>query len=514
MKVARALISSLLCLSLALISCDGDLFKPEERSQALSLFRRGASFETDEYVRAETLRVLELVGDKRMVTVARERVEKDKSAMVRVTALRVLHTYQDEDADRLTIAEYNVASDEGRLVLLAMAREFGRDELVKQLVGQALRSKNQLLKQRAFEYGPFQQLDEAAKNNDEQRLRKDLIPEVARLLTGDDTDLAGLALRRLVALGEENRADVFIKRFEDASRPAPERIQAGHILWRARVTRALPLFQAAIAASKATGDVQELGLPQDRQDTSLLRVSIMGAVALGDESQLNAIQQYLKNAKEDDYIDVLEALAESPADEASISIKIAMSDSRLPIRRRAISLYGARPNAEARSLINAMRQADPLSRQMIAGILIRRFASQWGQELRLQLRADESAENTLTLLREVLQGSDRDKALLEPLLDDLTKLSKDASKPERSAQAAYLLLLNDPSSSDAIKLLRERSDDSTRYAFLELLMKTRAQENRTIFRAYAHDDHFAIRLMSSAGLWRGYEVKPGAPAKP
>jgi hypothetical protein len=142
-----ACLAALLVLSAA---CDQDVMTEEERQAALRLFRLGVSFEDDPYIRAETLRVLEQLRDPKLVGLALGRSE-DADPMVRVAVLRVLHSLKHEDADRLTQAEYNKASDEGRLVLLALAREFEREELMTQLIPQALRSKNRLLKQRAFE---------------------------------------------------------------------------------------------------------------------------------------------------------------------------------------------------------------------------------------------------------------------------------------------------------------------------------------------------------------------------
>lgn len=493
-----------LCAVLWCVGCGGDALSEDEKQEALRIFRLGASFEQDPYVRAETLRVLEQLKDARLVGLAHGRTE-DPDPMVRVASLRVLHALAHEDADRLTLAEYNKAGDDGRIVLLGLAREFGRDELMGQLIPQALRSKNRLLKQRAFEYGPFQQLDAAVKKGDKEALRQTIIPEVGKLLEGPDEDVAGLALRRLVSLGEGARAQPFMKTLQDEAAPGAARVKAARVLWRGRVKEALPALLAILAASADNSKMLDIGLPQKRLDPQLERAAVLGAVALGDATMLVRAQDYLKNAAEEPYIEVMEALAESPEDGAAVSLKIAMTDARPAVRRRAIALYGARPGAEARALINAMRQPDPQAREALATILAARFPEEWSQDLRIQLRSDESVDVALPLLRDVLTRGDAQ--VLSPLQEDLAKRASEPGKDERAAIAAYLLLLSAPKDTKYHEMLRARSDLPTRYIFLEHLMRETPREGVPMFREFARDDLFTIRLMSAAGLWRAYEVK-------
>jgi hypothetical protein len=484
--------------------CGGDALSEDERQEALRLFRLGAGFESDAYVRAETLRVLEALGDKRLVGLAQGRTE-DPDPMVRVAALRVLHSLKHEDADRLTLAEYNKASDEGRMVLLSLAREFGRDELLQQLIAQALRSKNRLLKQRAFEYGPFQQLEAALKNDDMDALRRTIIPEVGKLVDGADEEIAGLALRRLLALGEADRAKPFYKTLQDPAAASDARVRAARVLWRARSKDALPLYQAILAEARDDSKALDLVLPQKKRDPALERAAVLGAVALGDATLLNRAQDYLKNASEEATIEVLEALAENPDEAAVVSLKIGMTDARPAVRRRAIALYGARPSAEPRALINALRQQDPQARKQLATILAARFPDEWSQDLRLQLRAEESVDVALVLMRDVLTKDDA--KVLTPLQEELARRASEPGKDERAAIAAYLLLLSAPKDTKYHEMLRARSDLATRYIFLEYLMRKTPRESAATFREFIRDDLFAIRLMSAAGLWRAYEVK-------
>jgi hypothetical protein len=330
---------------------------------------------------------------------------------------------------------------------------------------------------------------------------------VGRIVDGPDEELAGLALRRLLTLGEKERAAPFLKTLQDESAPPAARIRAARVLWRARMKEALPALLKILADAGDNSKVQELGLPVNKADMPMERAATLGAVALGDVTLLERAQGYLKNAPEDTTIEVLEAMAENPDEVASISLKIAMTDARPPVRRRAITLYGARPNADARALINAMRQQDPQAREAIANILAARFPDEWSQDLRLQLHAEESADVTLLLLRDVMDARS-DAKVLAPIQEELARRAGEQGKDERAAIAAYLLLLSAPKDTKYHEMLRARSDVATRYIFLEHLMRETPREGVPLFREFGHDDLFTIRLMSAAGLWRAYQVKP------
>ena len=184
-----------------------------------------------------------------------------------------------------------------------------------------------------------------------------------------------------------------------------------------------------------------------------------------------------------------------------------MQDARPPVRQEAIDLYGKRADAEAKALINALRMEDPMARRKIANILVARFPDEWSQDLRIQLKAEERKDIVLALLRDVIDR-EKDKAILEPLTEQLNALTKDP-KPQRSSTAAYLLLLSDPDNEAYRKSLEETSNVQTRYVFLEHMLRTNPKAGVPIFRRYFYDDLYAMRLLSAAGLWRAFRGKAG-----
>ena len=98
--------------------------------------------------------------------------------------------------------------------------------------------------------------------------------------------------------------------------------------------------------------------------------------------------------------------------------------------------------------------------------------------------------------------------IIEPLKDRLLELTK-GDKSERAAAAAYLLLLNASGTEELTAVLAKSEDVHTRYVYLEYLMKQRPAESVDVFRRYFHDDLYALRLMSAAGLWRAFKTTGG-----
>jgi hypothetical protein len=500
-----AALAACLCLTSAWsIGCEDDALRPEEVSQIDVILKTGATFEQDPYVRAETLRVLEVLADPKMVGYAKSAVS-DEAPMVRVAAVRALLASGDADAGATLLTMYSKASEQERALLFESAQRYADEDTKASVVERALRSKDPRLRARAFSLGLLAEIDEAKEEGDDALIRQTLKPKLGRFVEGDDEELAAAALRRLIKLGEEDRAQRFIKQFEDDEAPIEARARASRVLWRAGARVAKPVFAEVLEPEEDNSD--KLGLPIKQVDEGLVRAATLGAVALGDGAFVEQAQAYLNDASEAEYIEVLEALAASGTADAAVSVKIAMRDARPEVRQRAIELYGTLSAASSEALINAMNQEDARARKLIAKILLARFPAEWAQNLTFKLRSDADVDRALSLMRDVIEREDAE-GIVEPLKERLLELSK-GEKSERAAAAAYLLLLNASGTEELTEVLAKSEDVHTRYVYLEYLMRERPAESVPVFRRYFHDDLYALRLMSAAGLWRAFKTAGG-----
>ncbi len=506
--VGAVLVACLCLMAVWSSGCDDDSLRPEEIQQIDVILKTGATFEQDPYVRAETLRVLEVLADPKMVGYAKSAVG-DGAPMVRVAAVRALLASGDADAGATLLTMYSKAKEQERKLLFESAQKYADEDTKASVIERALRSKDPRLRARAFSLGLLAEIDAAQEKGDDALIRSTLKPKLGQFVEGDDEALAAAALERLITLGEEDRAQRFIKEFEDEGAPLKDRARASRVLWRAGAKIAKPVFAKVLAPEEDTSD--ELGLPIKQVDEGLIRAATLGAVALGDGAFVEQAQSYLNDASEDEYIEVLEALAASGTADAAVSVKIAMRDARPEVRQRAIELYGALASAKSEALINAMGQEDARARKLLAKILLTRFPAEWAQNLTFKLKSDADVDRALSLMRDVIEREDAE-GIIGPLKEQLLERTK-GEKSERAAAAAYLLLLNASGTQELGEVLEKSEDVHTRYVYLEYLMRERPVDSVPVFRRYFHDDLYALRLMSAAGLWRAFKSGEGGGAE-
>ena len=523
-------VAAITCV-VALNGCEGDELNEAELTEIHKVFKTGASFESDPYVRAETLRVLELLADERLTQYAVPQLE-DGSDMVRVAALRVLLATRHPEAEREALSLYTRAESNTREAVLNAAEQYGPESLLQELYAQAMRSKESRLRMRAFEKGMLERFDEA----DESRRKMELIPELSKLVSEGDTDVAARALKKLVEVGREDRAEPLLLVLQDKEAPIEKRLEAAKTLRLAQYQPAheafhaigvepLKEFLAQIGETldeeeqedggdgkKRRGKRRRLQLPLEKTDKRLIRQAVLGAVALGDERYLRMAKSYVESASQEETLEVLEAISHHPSEDARLALKIAMQDARPEVRYAAIELYGAREDAAAKALINALRQKDPLARKMLATLLVERFPKAWSEELIFQLGAPETRKVALQLLRDVISPEREDnREILKYLKDTLASLVKSGDTKqdeEMISTAAYLLLLTDAQSAAYQKLVEEQSGIKTRYVFMEQMVQRDPARHIPLFRRYFYDDLFALRLMSAAGLWNAFKHSP------
>lgn len=495
------------------VGCRSDALSSAEQQTLEQIFRSGLEMQDDPYVRAETLRALELTGDPRFAELVRP-LTADRDAVVRMAALRLMLRAEHPDAPQRALSIFSRADDDERSITLDIVLEYGPQTLQKTMLDRSLRSDYPRLRLRALQEGLFAQIDDASAVGDEQLLRHELLPELGRLIDDDDPQIAALALTKLIEAGQQERADRFIDRFLDPNAPTEARLAAGQILVRARAEQARGAFESLLKEAGAF-DPERLGLPQRRADKRLIRLAVLGLAALGDADFVRPAQDYGVNATTEETLELLEALGQNPSPDAAITLSSAMRDINAPVRRRAIALYGQRDDALFANLQSAMGRSDFEAQKLAAAILAERFPQEWQDYLRQRLNHEnpERVEHTLRTMQTLLR-TEEELAVIYPLREDLEALATvSASTKEQAAQdadaaeqqnriaslAAYLLFrISDEGG--LREVIRKNRDPQSRYTYLEYLATTDPLNHTAFFRDHLLDDLFALRLMSAAGL--------------
>lgn len=501
----RVLISIIVVCTLVFVGCSREDLSDKERAEVMSVFYTGLEFKSDPYVRAETLRMLEVLADPGLASLA-EPLVQDPSPMVRMAAVRVLLKSEHPQARQRAMAAFNSGKELEKIALLRSAIELGNEPLRRTLIERALRASEPRVRTLAFEHGPLVRFDEALAKGQSELLARDLIPEMNNFVEDEDDQLAATALSRVIEGGQGDRAQPLIERFQNERESVERRVGTGRTLIRAKVKDALPVFEA-ILEEEAQFDAEVIGVPQRRRDPAIVRTALLGAAALGDATLVPRVQEMLDGADVDETIEILEALAANSSTEATVSLRIALRDARVNVRRPAIRLYASREDAQPDALIGAMsRHEDMESQTMIAHILATRFAEAWSTSLRKHLESGDERriETTLALLRRVIRTEEQ-FALLATLAEPLRILAKEEN--EANAMLASYLLLKMPEAKDLSGLMNRQADMETWYAYLEYLVSNPSKEQLPLLRENLYADLFALRLMSAAGLWALFPSK-------
>lgn len=507
--MTRALLISLLLL---FASCSDDNKLTEiEAATINTVFKEGVAFERDAYVRAETLRVIEILADPALSSYATKGLD-DTVPMVRLAALRATLAAKAPDATTAAARVFARGSNDEKHVVLNAVAEYDEGPSRRELLGRALRSTDPRLRQLAFRNNVLTRVDKAAEAKDEKALTNNLYPELGRYVGLDkDPVLASLAVRKFLDLGQTERIEPLIEELANDDAKLERRLRAAKILVGAKAAEAEPTFRALINRRAEVMNDDTLGIPDEIVPPALYRMAVLGAVAGGATDQVKKAQTYMNNVAEEDAIEVLEALGGNPSAEAAVTLKVAMQDSRRRVRLRAIDIYQERKDADANALISAVKGADYETQKRLARVLNQRFQKEWVKELEKQLYRTSELERTLELLRDVVTNPEEAKGLVVPLKPVLAKI-QNSEEGRRAALASYLLAIT---STDEAEVAAEKLGPATRYAYLEYLVRTNPEAHVPTFRKYLYDDLFVVRLMCSAGLWRvlGSTAQSSADAK-
>ena len=496
--------------------CPSSQLSEAEEEELTKIFRSGLEMGDDPFVRAETLRAIDLTGDPRLAEQALGLTD-DPHPMVQIAALRVLVRADHPQARQRAMHLFNRGDEDLRYHILDVCLTDGNETLRRALQTRALRSNSSRLRLRALEDGLLQKIAQAQEAGDDEALRRELWPELGTYVDDDHPDVAATALRALLDAGQQERAEAVIERYQDDSLDTDERVAAARILMQARVEQARPAFEALLERAGAF-DPEALGIPERRVDDDLLRLTVLGLAALGDPEFVAPAQRHLDEADLEQTLEVIDALAANPTSDAAVTLRTHMRDARADIRRRAIILYGQREDARPDALFGAIRHDDFEAQRSIVTILTERFPDQWRDYLagRLESTDAERVESALRTMQQLLR-TDEELAVIEPLQPLLERLATGEELPlevddDQATQAqistianlAAYMLFRISDEGTFFDVMANTPDRQTRYAYLEFLATNQPQDHIDTLRGYLYDDLFVFRLLAATGLWRAF----------
>ena len=357
-----------------------------EASEIDKIFKTGVAHPDDPYVRAETMRVIELLSDPALASYAQQGL-KDDSPMVRLAALRATLATSPEEGERAAAQVFSRGTTDEKLAVLGAlsSHEMGPEQ--RELLARALRSREPQLRRIAFGANYIRRVEEAVAAKNEKLLEATLYPELGRFIGIDkDPVLAAMALRKFLDLGQANRADVLIKALGREDLPKQQRIDAARILLWAQAEPALEPFRAIVKRYDDALADRSLGVPTDLVPAELLRLAVLGTVAAGDQTHVSRAQKYMNNVDEKTAVEVLNAFGPNESPDAAMTLKVAMQDARRDVRLRAIELYRQRKDADPQALIAALEGADFETQKRLTKVLLERFREPWIAAIRSQIQ--------------------------------------------------------------------------------------------------------------------------------
>ncbi len=509
--VKRSLFLITLLVAGVFWGCDDDpSLNANDREAVFRILQTGVDHPSDPYVRAETLRIIELLDDPVLDRFAKTKTG-DPSPMVRIAALRALLATGKEDARGAVLEKFSDASPLERQAIMDAVIEHGPEPLARELMARALRNKDPLVRKYAFEQGLIARVDAALAQKNTKYLERTLYPELAQYVGNADPVLGAAALRKFVEVGQLERSEPILRTFNRQDLSEEERVNAARVLVGAKVEAAVPDFLALVQKFDAANQDDSLGIPEKLVPPPMLRQALLGLVAAGNSDYLKRVQAYLNNASAEETIEVLEALSSNPSPEASVSLKIAMQDVRDSVRNKAIELYQKRADADPDALSSAIMGTPYSTQRRVTQVLVAKYEKEWTKRLEIGIQRLGEREVTLRVLRDVILTRDEANRVVKPLQPVLQKVVAEGG--DNAALAAYLIAISsDATDEKSLNELDSKFDDETRYAFLEFMVRENPKPYARLFRTYFEADLFSVRLMSAAGLWR--LSTPTTPAEP
>mgnify|MGYP002632857778 CR=1 FL=1 len=491
-----------LCVAgvLAGAACSDDGTIPKEEDRAIrATFQQGLA-SPDPWVRAETVRAVELADSTDLAALLAPSVV-DPSPLVRGAALIALSRSDvggalgpslealggdDQRLRRTLFAELLAAAPPGKL----------RDDLIHH----GMTNADAEVRYRAMEYGIIPRV---RATTDEAVLRRTLYPELSALVDDDDPEIAGLALR---FLEERNRLD--------RATPLLETARSGTVKGRRWALKVI----AATGAKRhlpAVRQIHDAAQPGSIRDEALL-----ARLSLGDPTAVDGARVLLEGASEELVRRTVTALG-NVEEQSSVRILRALRrDGRASVRSASFQALALTGRSDHKDFVRGLEDEEPDVRSMALRSVIRTHPTYLRAVLEKGLSTsghpDRVVRGLLTVLHEIEVDGDADEldrleTQLTSLDDKLLPLMVHPNPAVRGGAAEILFRRDDP-----IAVFRSIGEPAVevRYALLEALVKRppgggTLEQELEWFAPYRNHELIAVRVLAAAGVWRAYSRAAG-----
>lgn len=491
---------SVLALAGVLVSCSDDSAIPKEEAERIQATFRAGVASPDPWVRAETVRAIEIAGTTDLAPVVAP-LMADSSPLVRGAALIALSRSDvggalgpsvdaldgdDQQLRRTLYAELLGAAPPGKL----------RDDLIQH----GLNNADVEVRRRAMHFGV---IPRARAETDEAKLRRTRYPELSGLVDNEDPIIAGSALAFLESRGKLDRANAIIQTAQSGTNKG--RRWALKVLAAAGAKRHLPVV-------KAIHDAAQPGTIRDE--------ALLARLALGDAGVIDEAREVLKGASEEKARRTVIALGGVDDASAVRILRALRADGRASVRAAAFQAIAASGRSDAATFARGLRDKDPTVRASALRSLIRTHPTFLAGILEKELQPTGHPERIvvglISVLHEIQLDGDIDELdklenQITSLEDKLLPLMVHPSPAVRGGAAEILFHRKDPLS--VYRSIGEPARE-VQYALLDSLAQRppegmKLEEILARFEPYRDHELLAFRVISAAGTWAAYSREAG-----
>ena len=489
------------CVCAVLIGCSDDSAIPKAEAEAIRAVIKEGLASPDPWMRAETIRAIELTHATELATLVAPAVA-DPDPLVRGAALIALS--RSDVGGALGPAVDAIEGDDARLRRTLFAELLSAappGKLRDDLIQHGLTNADTEVRRRAVMFGV---LPRVRAETDEARLRRTLYPELSTLVDDEDPEIAGAALR---FLEERNRLD--------RARPVADMAKSGTVKGR---RWALKVFAAA-GARRHLATVQSIH--QASEPGSIRDEALLARLSLGDAKVVDDARELLKGADEELAFRTVTALGNVDDTSAALILRVLRADGRPKVRAASFTALARTGRSEAKDFARGLKDEDP----EVSAVALRLVSRTHPTYLRAVLEEGLSATGhpdrivraLLTVLHEVIVDGDIDEYdLLETQLSTLDdKLLPLMVHPEPSVRAGAAEILFHRK--DPLAVYRSIGDPAVevQYALIDALA-SRPPESLDLegllerLTPYREHELIAFRVLSAAAVWVAYSRGAGS----
>lgn len=462
--IARAL--PLVALSALLWACSSDdaVEAFDARAWAEPIIEQGLT-DTDPWVRAETVRLVGLLDERRWIARLQETLT-DPSPLVQNAAVEALLRVGDSQAENATLNLLVSGSSEQRAQLVYLVAGVAEGDFRRQAIERSLRDTDSLVRAAAVRAIAEHGVRVSAET-------------LVHLVDDADIRVADEAFTYLASLQPDRARDAAMERLRSDD---PETRQRGIAL--ARHVASADLWPAMRSYAVAGSESDQ-------------RMAVLFLGRLGDPLAEEPLRQLVLSAESQTAAFALDALSHIDTLRAQEQARRHRNDARVPVRSAAFDIM-LRQGASNEILEGFLSDTDPeLAYRALLGMQRRDAAYTAGAVGRSLRSAEEPASPLRALVRASIRGDIRPmlreaRGAIEPMMSH--------EDPDVAWMATRLLLEVEPTSTQTDRLLSDGRAEPL-YALLERTL-TEDGNPSDLYAQTMDADLFLIRLATAVGMWR------------